>query len=73
MPPTPSTSEEPPEVSGVEYHKTIFKGTLFNLLADATRENQLTLLEINQVLQEVCGVVADDLTEVLSKHYSSRQ
>lgn len=62
-----------PEVSAIDYHKTMFEGRLFKLLGDVTRENKLTLLEINQVFQKVSGIIADDLDETLSKHYTSRQ
>lgn len=73
MLPTPSTSDDPPVVTDIQYNKTMFKGRLFNLLGDVTKENKLTLLEINQVLQEVSVEVANDLNEVLSPHYASRQ
>lgn len=74
MLPTPSTSDdESPVMSDIQYNKTLFKGRLFNLLGDVTKENKLTLLEINQVMQEVSVEVANDLNEVLSKHYVSRQ
>lgn len=52
----------------VDIAKEILKRKFLELLSGATAGG-LTLLEINEVLQDVSGFVAGGLTELLSEYY----